>query len=144
MVTANAASLAVFLGEKVLLIRRARAPFEGFWSLPGGRIEPGETPAECAIREIGEEMGLRVADIRPVSQITAGNPHEPFRLQVFATRKFAGEPHPSDEVADWGWYVPEDAGNFATTPGLGHVLDKARAIVALLDGTGAGQSDPRD
>jgi ADP-ribose pyrophosphatase YjhB (NUDIX family) len=45
---------------RFLLVRRARPPALGRWSLPGGRIEPGETPAEAAVREVREETGLEV------------------------------------------------------------------------------------
>lgn len=45
-------------GEDVLLIRRAKPPLAGHWSLPGGRIEPGETVAEATLRELAEETGV--------------------------------------------------------------------------------------
>ena len=45
------AGLVVFRGDEVLLIRRGKPPYEGQWSLPGGKIEYGETAAEAALRE---------------------------------------------------------------------------------------------
>ncbi|MGB3625272.1 MAG: NUDIX hydrolase [Henriciella sp.] len=43
---------------QVLLVRRGTPPMTGEWSLPGGRIEPGETAKEAALRELGEETGV--------------------------------------------------------------------------------------
>jgi ADP-ribose pyrophosphatase YjhB (NUDIX family) len=45
---------------RLLLIRRGRPPHEGLWSVPGGRVEPGESPEAAAEREVLEETGLRV------------------------------------------------------------------------------------
>ncbi len=53
-----AASIAVFREGKVLLAQRGKAPARGLFSLPGGRIEPGERMAEAVLRELQEEVGL--------------------------------------------------------------------------------------
>lgn len=51
----------VWRGEDVLLIRRARAPFEGQWSIPGGKVEFGETLEDALVREVREETGVEIA-----------------------------------------------------------------------------------
>ncbi|HTO09313.1 MAG TPA: NUDIX domain-containing protein [Myxococcota bacterium] len=54
-------------GEAVLAIRRGpRGPFAGHWSLPSGRIEPGESQAAAVAREVAEEVGLAVTPIAKV------------------------------------------------------------------------------
>nr|WP_245645329.1 NUDIX domain-containing protein [Pseudonocardia acaciae] len=45
---------------RLLLIRRGQPPGQGLWSLPGGRVEPGESDHQAVVREIEEETGLRV------------------------------------------------------------------------------------
>ena len=45
---------------RLLLVRRGHAPSAGLWSVPGGRVEPGETEAQAVVREVAEETGLTV------------------------------------------------------------------------------------
>jgi 8-oxo-dGTP diphosphatase len=54
---------------RLLLIRRGHAPSRGLWSLPGGRVEPGETPAQAVEREVLEETGLIVRAGEPVGRV---------------------------------------------------------------------------
>ena len=51
-------------GDEVLLLRRCNVHGHGAWSTPGGHMDFGETPAQCAIREAGEETGLLVSSVR--------------------------------------------------------------------------------
>ena len=122
MGTPFAASVALLRRHDVLLIQRNRAPSEGLWTLPGGRLEPGETAEQCAIREIQEELGLGVFALRPVTVLK----HRQFQLQVFATEAFEGEivPDPA-EVRAWQWIEPEQLHRLPTTPGLADVLEAA-------------------
>lgn len=120
-----AASVALVRQHDLLLIQRHRAPSEGLWTLPGGRLEPGETPEQCAAREIGEELGLAVYGLRPLLVLS----HGAFRLQTFATQTFDGEitPDPA-EIRDWRWVEPHSLGRFDTTPGLERVVEAAFRI----------------
>ncbi len=54
----------VFDAGCVLLVRRAKAPLAGEWSLPGGAVELGETLEEAVVREVAEETGLRVVPLQ--------------------------------------------------------------------------------
>jgi 8-oxo-dGTP diphosphatase len=54
---------------RLLLIRRGQEPGRGLWSLPGGRVEPGETDHQAVVREVAEETGLRVRPGRLVGRV---------------------------------------------------------------------------
>ncbi|MBA2390072.1 MAG: NUDIX domain-containing protein [Geodermatophilaceae bacterium] len=67
-------AIVVDAGHRLLLIRRGRPPDVGCWSLPGGRIEPGETPRQAVIREVAEETGLIVVPDRLVGRVERDGP----------------------------------------------------------------------
>jgi ADP-ribose pyrophosphatase YjhB (NUDIX family) len=117
-----AASVALVRRHDLLLIQRNRAPSEGLWTLPGGRMEPGETAEDCAVREVKEELGLAVFALRPLRRLTHGR----FQLQVFGTQAFEGEIVPDlAEVRSWRWVRPEQVGGLPTTPQLDEVVEAA-------------------
>ncbi len=124
----NAASVAVFDGDSVLLIRRARQPWLGRWSLPGGRLEPGETAPQAATRELIEEVGLRVSGLRPVRLMHFAEAGR-FVLQVFATRAYAGSVALNDEASAHRWVPLARLAELETTPDLGVVLQEALAAL---------------
>lgn len=125
----NAASVAIVREGRVLLIKRAYAPYQHLWTLPGGRIEPDESIEQCAIREIAEEVGLVIRNPRPVMVQTLGRDGT-FRLAVFATRDFSGAIRASDEIADHKWMDPAALIALRTTSRLDDVLARAFAVLA--------------
>ena len=54
--------------DKILLIKRRTAPFKGYWALPGGRVDFGETVTQTIVREVKEETGLDVATVRKIGE----------------------------------------------------------------------------
>jgi 8-oxo-dGTP diphosphatase len=64
----TATAIILFPGDDILLIRRKTVPFVGYWALPGGRMDPGETIEETVVREVKEETGLDVAIVRKVGE----------------------------------------------------------------------------
>ena len=67
--TIPAVSVAVVRGKTVLLVKRARAPSQGLYAYPGGKVEAGETLAQAVARELEEETGLEARDYRPLRDI---------------------------------------------------------------------------
>jgi len=62
----TATAIIPFPPDKILLIKRATVPFKGFWALPGGRVDPGETVEQTIAREVKEETGLDVAIVSKI------------------------------------------------------------------------------
>ena len=120
-----AASVALVREHDLLLIQRNRAPSEGLWTLPGGRLERGETPEQCALREAKEELGLDLFGLRKLIVLT----HGPYRLQTFATQTWDGQIRPDpDEIREWRWVRPAALETLSTTPGLRDVVEAAFRI----------------
>ncbi|MDB5473787.1 MAG: hypothetical protein JWP99_1090 [Devosia sp.] len=125
----NAASVAIVREGKVLLIKRAFAPYQHLWTLPGGRIEGDETIEQCAVREVQEELNLAIRNPRPVMVQSLGRDGT-FRLAVFVTADFSGLLRASEEVAEHKWIDPAAIVALRTTSRLDDVLARAFAVLA--------------
>lgn len=89
-------------GDEVLLIRRGTPPRTGEWSLPGGRIEPGERAIDAALRELREETGVE-ARILGLIDVVDGIFPEAGRHYVlidYTAKWISGEPIPGDDAAE--------------------------------------------
>jgi 8-oxo-dGTP diphosphatase len=62
----TATAIITFPPDKILLIKRVTVPFKGYWALPGGRVDPGETVEQTIVREVKEETGLTVEIINKI------------------------------------------------------------------------------
>jgi 8-oxo-dGTP diphosphatase len=130
-----AVSAAIFRDGKVLLTRRARSPAKGFYSLPGGRVEFGESLHQALAREIDEETGLDIdiiglAGWREVLPAAAGAGH--YLIMSFAARWVAREPVLNDELDDYRWIAPEalaSLGDLKLTGGLEEVIQSAHRLI---------------
>ena len=127
-----AVSAVIFRDGKVLLVRRARSPGKGFYSLPGGRVEFGESLHTALAREVDEETGLRIdivalAGWREVLPSAGGGGH--YQIMSFAARWVAREPLLNDEHDDFKWLAPGSFGDLKMTGGLLEVVEAARRIV---------------
>ena len=126
-----AVSAAIVRDDRVLLVRRARSPAQGLFTLPGGVVEVGETLAEAVTREVREETALVVepiglAGLREHIQRDGENRVERhFVILAFAARWIAGEPQLNAELAEARWLKPEDIAGLATTEGLAEIVAAA-------------------
>ena len=108
----------VFRDDRVLLVRRGKAPGLHGWSIPGGAQEIDETVRETAHRELFEETGLTVTLlglVDVVDSITRDNDGRVlyhYTLVDFAARWQAGEPEAGDDVAEAVWAALDDLARF--------------------------------
>jgi 8-oxo-dGTP diphosphatase len=127
-----AVSGAIFRDGRLLLVRRARSPAQGFYSLPGGRVEFGESLHTALHREVDEETGLRIeilglAGWREVLPGDSGGGH--YVIMSFAARWTALEPVLNDEHDDFKWIDPDALGELKVTGGLQEVIAAAKRLV---------------
>jgi 8-oxo-dGTP diphosphatase len=128
-----AVSAAIFRGGKLLLLKRAKSPGHGFWSLPGGRVEFGESLHIALAREVDEEAGLKIdivalAGWREVLPATGGSGGH-YLIMSFAARWSAGEVRLNEEHDDFKWVVPGQFGDLKLTGGLPEVVEAARRLI---------------
>ena len=116
-----------FRGEDVLLIKRGTAPRKGEWSIPGGRIEAGESERDAALRELFEETGIMAALEDKVATIDARFEDFNYRLHDYAARWISGEPQFGDDAADARFVPPQDLDALGMWPKTRDVIETARA-----------------
>jgi 8-oxo-dGTP diphosphatase len=104
---------------RLLMIKRGHEPGAGLWSIPGGRIEPGETDAEALVREMLEETGLAV-EVGPL----IGRVRRPgldgavIDIRDYAATVTGGTLRPGDDAADARWVEAADLDSLKITEGL--------------------------
>ena len=97
--TMLATLLFVRRGDELLLIRKKRGLGAGKINAPGGRIEPGETPAACAVREVEEELGVTARGVEERGELSFQFVDGlALHVRVFVATEFSGVPTETDEA----------------------------------------------
>lgn len=91
--------------RRLLLVLRSKPPAAMTWSVPGGKCEPGERPADACVREVGEETGLTVEVIRWAGRVRRPAPGgEEYVIDDFLCRVVDGTLRAGDDAAAAGWF----------------------------------------
>ena len=131
-----AVSAAVIRDGRILIVRRARAPAVGVYTLPGGGVEAGETLIAAAAREVFEETGLVVephtllGHREVIVRDGLGRVERHFVILPFAAHFVSGEPVLNDELSEAHWLVPPDLAGLETTEGLAEIVAAAFALAS--------------
>ena len=134
-----AVSAAIVRERRVLIARRARAPANGVYTLPGGVVEVGETLREAVMRALRRSTGYAASCAKPVAlagyreriaRDANGGVEQHFVILPFAARWVAGEPVLNEELAEARWLVPSELAGLTTTEGLAEIVAAALEIVA--------------
>jgi 8-oxo-dGTP diphosphatase len=104
-VTVKAVLCFLLRDGEVLLIRKKKGFGAGKINGVGGRVEPGERPEEAAVREVFEEVGVRVRSLEPAGTLEfySADSEPDWLIHVFLSRDFEGEPRESEEASP-RWY----------------------------------------
>jgi ADP-ribose pyrophosphatase YjhB (NUDIX family) len=131
-----AVSAAIFRDGRVLIVRRARPPAHGLYTLPGGGVELGETLEEAVMREVREETALEIEPIglvgfrQAIARDAAGRVERHFVILPFAARFLSGEISLNEELAEAHWLDPAGLDGLETTDGLAQIVAAARDRIA--------------
>ncbi|HEX2043430.1 MAG TPA: NUDIX domain-containing protein [Acidimicrobiales bacterium] len=118
--------------ERLLLIRRGRGPAAGVWSIPGGRVEAGETLAEAVLRELAEETGLEGVCDELVGWVERMGPDHHYVILDFAVTVLEPrEPRPGDDAVEAEWVPLDEVAHRRLADGLAEFLHE-HGIVPVI------------
>jgi 8-oxo-dGTP diphosphatase len=124
----------LFRDGRVLIARRpAGDPLGEVWEFPGGKLEPGETPAAALARELAEELGIAAEVGAEVERLDHDYPHLALTLIVHHCPRFQGEPRGRDGQA-LAWVEPRELGAYAFPAADARLLARLPALAARLAG----------
>jgi mutator protein MutT len=123
----------VFHGGKLLITqRRLHDHLGGLWEFPGGKLEAGESFAECLVRELREELAIEVRVLQEIEDITHAYPEKTVRLKFFRCELTDGVAKPIHCHA-LAWISRDELENYEFPAADGKLLEKLRGQAALWE-----------
>jgi len=113
-----AAAALVDVDGRVLICQRPQGKhLAGLWEFPGGKVEAGETPEACLIRELEEELGIVVTHACLAPFVFASHDYESFHLlmPLYLVRRWTGTPRAKEHQA-LAWVKPSKLGDYPMPP----------------------------
>jgi ADP-ribose pyrophosphatase YjhB (NUDIX family) len=108
---------------RLLLVQRATSPGRGLWSLPGGRVEGGETLAEACVRELAEETGVEGVCGELIGWVERISTHYHFVIFDFSVTPLSIDPpRPSSDASDARWVPLDEVSDLPLVAGLAEFL----------------------
>jgi 8-oxo-dGTP diphosphatase len=119
----------VFDRGRILLVLRGQEPARGTWSVPGGRVERGESDAAAVVREVLEETGLPVAAGALAGTVERDAPTgDVYVIRDYVCRPAEGADvgavRGGDDADDAAWFTPDEVRRLDTSPGLVEALEE--------------------
>jgi 8-oxo-dGTP diphosphatase len=124
----------VFKGDKMLTVKRSQEPSKGKWSIPGGRIELGETACEAARREVMEECSIEVEIERVLDSVDNIIRDEDRRVKYHfvivdvLARYVSGEIRAQSDAEECRWVTPRELVAMDITPMLREMMERQKLV----------------
>ena len=116
-------------GERILLVRRGRSPSAGEWTLPGGRVEAGESPEAAVVRELREETALEARVVALLGVVTIVRDDVVYAIHEFLVAPQGDEPpRAGDDAAEARWVTREDLDALGVRSDAIAVIDRGLSL----------------
>ena len=121
------AAILIENGRVLIARRRPGASQAGMWEFPGGKVRPGESPAQCLKREIQEELGIEIAVGEFFGESVYAYEDQTIRLLAYRVRAEGGEMSRNDH-AELAWVAIADLGRYRFCPADVPFTEKLRKL----------------